>query len=372
MLKGTLDIKGDLRPKSVAGTVRYVGANCAYTTIQSAITASSAGDTILVAPGTYTEAITYSVDNLTIKAIGSYVDTIITQAAATTVDFSTMSNCVLEGFTVSVTAADGDADYTLYGNNDGTTSDTANIIKSCKLVHTSTADISQNICAEILDGYWEFRDCKIVVSNTNASGGQCFFMESYSGTPDGIKVYNCDFDIDNSETGSALGDFCFQIKTGTLDIWNSKIDIQSANTSTSENAAILNYSTGTINIYNSSVRVVSSGSASTYGIAWLGAAASICNSYNNSINSDNSDGDEKWINIGATATFNSYGDTVISGVSSGAGTINLYNTPKAGDVGYQCVSSGTTGGSGSAASGKNYVNVVINGTTRKLFYDTAA
>ena len=41
-----------------------------YSTIQSAITAATAGDTIAVCAGTYTEQLTITT-NLTIKAVGS-------------------------------------------------------------------------------------------------------------------------------------------------------------------------------------------------------------------------------------------------------------------------------------------------------------
>lgn len=100
-----------------------------YTTITQAMAAADAWDTILVAEGTYNEAVTFSQDNLTLRAFGSAENTIITQAAGTTVSFSTKSGCTLDGFTVSMSASTSTNDEVIFSNNDSDVD--YNTVKNC-------------------------------------------------------------------------------------------------------------------------------------------------------------------------------------------------------------------------------------------------
>jgi hypothetical protein len=61
---------------TLGATNRYVPAE--YTTIQSALNASISGDSVIVAPGTYTEIIIWpQVDGIILKSSGNYLNTII-------------------------------------------------------------------------------------------------------------------------------------------------------------------------------------------------------------------------------------------------------------------------------------------------------
>jgi len=92
-----------------------------YTTIADAMAAADAWDTILVAEGTYNEAVVFAHDNITLRSFGSAENTIITQGTGTTISFATMSGCVVDGFTISLSAADDTTDEVIWSNNNDTT-----------------------------------------------------------------------------------------------------------------------------------------------------------------------------------------------------------------------------------------------------------
>ena len=104
-------------------------------TIQAAVTAAAAGDTIIVYPGTYTETITHAANNVTIIAEGKPNNCIITQADANVIDFATFSGIQYKYFGISCTAATT-AIWTVQGST-GSCS-----FKECQLSMTSAADIA--------------------------------------------------------------------------------------------------------------------------------------------------------------------------------------------------------------------------------------
>jgi len=347
----------------------WVGPDMAYTTIDAAINAASAGDTILVSEGTYTETITYDVDNLTIKAIGSKLNTTITQAAATVVDFSTKEGCVLEGFTITVSAADTSAgDFCISGAND-TANNTANTIHNCDINWSSSATLGESYATTFTDGDWDIINCNFDVNQTATASTTTEAIYNNAGA--GIlNIIHCNFDVDSACTTTG-GLRVIHISTGsTVNIWDCDIQGDSAITTTGVTASISSNDAATVNIYNSYMHIKSTSTGITNCYEIDGVAT--WNSYNNTLYANNSDGDEKAYNVTSGDTLNAYGDKIKGGTLTNAGTMNIYGVLPATDVGYQARSDGTTGGTGSAATGKNYVNVVINGVTHKLFYDTAA
>jgi hypothetical protein len=72
-----LDFEGQI------GNILVVGPNSQYTTIQSAVNAASAGDTVLVYAGTYNEAIDITKANLTVKSISGAGSTFLTGVDST-------------------------------------------------------------------------------------------------------------------------------------------------------------------------------------------------------------------------------------------------------------------------------------------------
>ena len=105
-------------------------------TIQSAITAADAGDTILVSPGTYTETITHDANNVTLKAEGKPNTCIITQADANVINFAGFTGLQYKGFRIQCTAA-----TTAIWTIEGTTGECT--FKDCHLRMTSAADLAQ-------------------------------------------------------------------------------------------------------------------------------------------------------------------------------------------------------------------------------------
>jgi hypothetical protein len=74
--------------------------NAGYATIQAAINAANAGDTVNVCPGSYIENITINKTNLTVSSTGGYGVTIIKAAVVNSVVTVTGGNAYLAGFTL--------------------------------------------------------------------------------------------------------------------------------------------------------------------------------------------------------------------------------------------------------------------------------
>ena len=104
-------------------------------TIQAAVTAASAGDTIIVYPGTYTETITHAASNLTLIAEGKPSNCIITQANANVINFAGYTGIQYKYFHISCTAATT-AIWTIQGTT-GLCS-----FKECQISMTTAADIA--------------------------------------------------------------------------------------------------------------------------------------------------------------------------------------------------------------------------------------
>ena len=100
-----------------------------YTTIGEAMAAADGWDTILVAEGTYNEAVVFTQNNLTLRAFGSAENTIITRPTGTVVSFSTKYGCTLDGFTVELSAATATTDRVIYSNNNSAFAYTT--VKNC-------------------------------------------------------------------------------------------------------------------------------------------------------------------------------------------------------------------------------------------------
>ena len=74
--------------------------NAGYATIQAAINAANAGDTVNVCPGSYIENITINKANLTVSSTGGAVVTIIKAAVISSVVTLTGVNATVAGFTL--------------------------------------------------------------------------------------------------------------------------------------------------------------------------------------------------------------------------------------------------------------------------------
>ena len=329
IIKGKALYTSDFPVPTVAshasGNTRYVGPNCQYTTIQAAITASLAGDTILVAPGTYTEAITYSVDNLTIKAIGSYFDTTIAGSNSSVVSFGGYGGCVLEGFTISqINAA---ATSAITGGSDNASD--YNYINDCLLYQTGASNYVAILYST--DGNWELRNVQFVASSTSSTTGEplCAYFRGDGHT---FNLYSCKFTVTNACTESGRAQRTILIynngSSATCNMWNCDMNVSSTMITTSYMQGILTYTTGDVaNLYNCSIAVSCSSTGLVYA---LHSNAGTINAYNCSIKASTGDGDGNAIRVESGTTINAYGCTILDGSILNAGTFNNYNTNNAG------------------------------------------
>jgi hypothetical protein len=130
--------------------------------------AADGWDTILVAEGTYSEAVVFSQNNITLRAFGSPENTIITQAAGTVVDFNTKYGCTLDGFTVSLSAATSTNDEVIYSNNSHSTA--YNIVKDCIITGQNKAGSVFGLYGiNIDDGNFELFHNRITITQTEDS-----------------------------------------------------------------------------------------------------------------------------------------------------------------------------------------------------------
>jgi len=104
-------------------------------TIQAAVTAATAGTTIIVYPGTYTETITHAANNVNVIAEGKPSNCIITQADANVINFSSYTGIQYKYFGISCTAATT-AIWTITGSTGSCT------FKECQLYMTTAANIA--------------------------------------------------------------------------------------------------------------------------------------------------------------------------------------------------------------------------------------
>ena len=299
-----------------------VGAGGDYTTIQGALDAATPGDTILVSEGTYTEAITFADDNITLKATGSKENTTITQAAATVVNFSTMDNCVLEGFTITLTAANGATDYCIAGASDGTSEC---IIRDCKIAWTAGAGFDQWYAINVTDGDWRFENSTITATNAQTGArydGGAYYLISGGGKSTFIHTKI----VVTSSTTTASYTFGIRVASATnnVEFQDCEFDMDSAAAAGFQTAAFYLYQTGTINLRNNKVVVDNSSNGVALGIEHY---TGTLNSYNNIFDITSTSGVENWIIVEAGTTLNSYGDIIIDGTLSNSGTANINMAP---------------------------------------------
>ena len=107
-----------------------------YTSLSTAVTAATAGDTILLFPGTYTETLTVAVNNLTIMGMGSPFNTTLTQADANIIDFGATIGGRIENVSITLSAA-----TTAIAAVQGSTG--TFIVKNCKSTLVSAAALNQ-------------------------------------------------------------------------------------------------------------------------------------------------------------------------------------------------------------------------------------
>jgi len=286
--------------------------NGTLTTIDAAMNLCSPGDTVLVAEGTYTETVTFDDDNITLRALGSAENTIITQAAATVVNMNTREGCTLEGFTISLTANDSNTKYPLFGNSD-TSNNTVNTIRNCIITAASSAAVAGQ-AFNFTNGDYIFYNCRVSSTNSAAGPGAAVAIITNCPGVDVLRFYNCDFvcnfNINNATT------YLFYVTTAShiMSVIGCTLTGTSATTGTDDvfyltGAGSVNYFIGnTIKFTNSST-----GATNLFIVP-----GGTCYIIANNLNSTNSDGDAKWMSNASTVY--AIGNTISGDCASTAGT----------------------------------------------------
>ena len=297
-----------------------VGVNGDYTTIQGALNAATPGDTILVSEGTYTEAITFADDNVALIATGSSENTTITQAAATVVTFGVSSGCTIRGFTVSLTAADGAADYCISSANDSVTD--YNTIKDCIIKWTATTALSICNMVAITEGNIDIDHNRFIGTNTYAGTTASDLVGITTDmTTNTARITNNDFDLNNSATGTtSVSSYAIQQAgtTVTTYVINNTINYTTALAGASLVAGF--YNANTLWVMNNKVTINGSSTGNTRGINSSGGTYySISNTYDIT----NTDNDGKVFNAGTLGY--SMGDSIIGNADYTAPTTFSFN-----------------------------------------------
>jgi len=274
-----------------------IGTDGDYTTIQAALNAqNSGGEQFYISEGaTYTEAVTFTADNQSIIGMGSPENTIITQATARCVSFSTFSGCTIANVTVSVTAANTTAnDESIYSNNDDASD--YNIIDNCIIINAANTPLAQQRAIQLNNGNHIIKNCRISVTNTDSS----------------------------TTSSGAAG---IWIQTGHIyHIHDNTITCSLSTTAGADDVSGIRGSSGanTSYIYNNVIDVDTAGKTNhtAYGLRYLGTAyiigntitadcsdTGVANAINtpitayiagNTISSSNTDSDAKWSSAGTT------------------------------------------------------------------------
>lgn len=282
-------------------------------TISKAMALAAAGDTILVAEGTYTEAVTFSQDNLTLRALGSAETTIITQAAADVVNFSTMSGCTLDGFTVSITAADASTDNCISSANDSATD--YNTIENCIVIWTSSADLANSLVIHLTNGNTVVRNNRITCTNTHAEATTASTTAINPAGADTYWIYNNIITITDSATGASANMIGINLACTTAYIFNNIITMT---------AATEGGSTAPMGIYGAATTSYIMGNTITVTATSTGAAWGIKNpatSYiiGNFLNVTTGDSDGVWLG-GAAGPAYACGNVIIGDAAYAAPT----------------------------------------------------
>ena len=286
-----------------------------YTTIEEAMNAADAWDTILVAEGTYNEAVTFSQNNITLRSFGSAENTIITQGAGTTISFSTKYGCTLEGFTVSLSAATSTNDEVIYSNNNSATA--YNTVKNCIIEVSNKGSETFGLYGiNIDDGNFKLLNNRITITQSNESA-----VYSIWNTATHISEYrNNTLTIDQQSTGTHMvSGFHHNAGAGSIMYCIGNIEtITSTHTGAGVGYAI--YADAEDNyVKENIISAVTTGTGLMYGL-YSGAGATVRYT-SNTVHVTTSDSDGQWAAFGAGTSYATGNIATGDGVMGTGGTI---------------------------------------------------
>jgi hypothetical protein len=196
-----LSVLGIAGPASAATTITVCPTGCDSTTIQGAVTAASAGDTISVAAGTYTEVVVINKAGLTLEGAQSGVDARNRSGAETIVTGGQFrlaaDDITIDGFTLEASAnPPGTAVAAIYGSGFQGTQIINNIVQNNKL----GAQFDNLGGAAALIEHNVFKDNDV---NVPGGGGTGVFMLGTGST--NVSILDNDFSGDPNAAMNVVG-----------------------------------------------------------------------------------------------------------------------------------------------------------------------
>ena len=278
-------------------------------TIQAGVTAATAGQTVMVSPGTYTEAITHANNNVTVIARGKPNECIITQANANVVDFNSRTNIQYQNFTIQCTAATT-AINTVQGSTGNCT------FKDCKLRMVSATAIvaaSQPAIGEITGaGTLNVVRGEHDYFHTGACGATALKGAFKVGTGGTIHINKVEeLTVTNSGTALATAVGIDQATTGVFELHNNKITVTDPNSTDVIGLGYIGGTGTTHEFYENTIHVIAGAANTGYGF-FAADTASTSRFFYNHIHVTDTGGTSCSYYVGNTATVISQLDDIIA------------------------------------------------------------
>jgi hypothetical protein len=278
-------------------------------TIQAAVTAAAAGDTVLVYPGVYTETITHAANNVSLISQGVALNVILQQADANVVDVGAFTNIAYTGFTIQCTAA-------TTAINTVKVSTGSIYFRNCILRMVSATNIVAAAQPAIVSitgaGIMTARWCQANYAHTGNCGAGALKAAFLVNTGGDLRLWQCrDITIANSGTALATATIYDQASTGIFSVKNSTVDITDADASIVVGMADVAGTGATDEFYRNTIHVTVGAANAGYGFYIAAAAASVRSIYNH-IHVTDAGGASYSFATGATSTLVSQFDDIVA------------------------------------------------------------
>jgi len=301
-----------------------------YTTIQAALNAQNAGgETFLVAPGTYTDTISFTANDQVVKPLGHVPNVIVTQADANIVDGGAWTDCLVEGIEIRLTAPTTAINAIQVGT--GTL-----ILIECRGYLATAVALAQADQPAIVG----FTDAGVIrikrgnyqyyhTGNTGVGGIKATFRANFNLAE--LHLHKIDVVIITNSGTALVSSIVSSTGTALTQMHNCIDIIVTDPNATSVIGLGYHGGAGAHNVQGNHVDVVATANTS-YGI-YHGGTATVRSSFN-ALHAQDTGGLSYAFYVGASATLNSHFDDLRSGDGNSiAGTFTQVSSPVDGDLG---------------------------------------